>query len=575
MTKPMLSKDEFIDFILKGPENLPGSTVGPPEHSALPEGFEGFESTEIHDTAPEGTATFARRLLEASGFGYPELVERNMVIRSSDPVADYLPDRVSFWPKTPTRPYQTLLFETPLTHKQLLEIPTFRGRKESRLDIVEDALARLVSEALDGFQRGGESVTANVRRGRKEETLCVTSIIDEREAEPVRLVCFGTHNKTTDGLETFQITERTRLWDRTLARDHLGLVYERQFKKLATENWQEAFTTSEERKQAEKLLEICTRKAPSESAIQEGVLDLLDTIAKGFGLRRKPNTPRRLQAFALPPDHDIGIDPEERTRQFGGRNPFSGFTLRDEGNRLLGYIVYPLRAKVDAERLHKHLKANNRFHNVLVVYPDHEQASLELWQGGQQLTGKLRKNHGYKDAADVVNLLSRFFVVSRAKVRRPVELAMELAYRARYLRQLAVRQLDEEPHQGPLRDLYKAFKEALIHDQTEAQFADAFAQTITYGLLAARWIGNDQLVALSERFTRTRALRYLPPASPFLNGLFKSVLSLRLDEQRGRLLWLVDDIADLLDRVDVAFVFGRGDEGSNGEDREFPVSVRD
>ena len=166
-------------------------------------------------------------------------------------------------------------------------------------------------------------------------------------------------------------------------------------------------------------------------------------------------------------------------------------TLRDERSRLLGYIVYPLKSRTDASRLREHLTKNNRFHNVLVVYPDEDQASLELWQGQRQLTGKLRKGQGYKDAADVVNLLSRFFVVSKAKVRNPTELAQELAYRARYLRRLAVKQLEEEPEKGPLRNLYNAFKEALVHDQTEDEFADAFAQTITYGLLTARWTGND------------------------------------------------------------------------------------
>ena len=167
--------------------------------------------------------------------------------------------------------------------------------------------------------------------------------------------------------------------------------------------WQEAFTTTEERKQAAKLLAVCTRKAPRKHDIQESVLNLLDTIAKGFGLRKRPKTERRLQAFDLPPDHDIGIDPEERKSSFGGTNPLGGVTLRDERSRLLGYIVYPLKNATHASRLRKHLRKNNRFHNVLVVYPDEKQASLELWQGGEQLTGKLRKGQGYRDAADVVS----------------------------------------------------------------------------------------------------------------------------------------------------------------------------
>lgn len=559
----MLNRDAFIDFILMGQDKSAATPPEAPAESALPEGFEGFDNAVTQAPPSQPGSSFARCLLEASGFGYAQMVQRDNVIRSSDAVARYLPDRVSFWPKTTTRAYQTLLFEAELSHKQLLAIPAFKARKMNHLDIVEDALARLVSEALEGFQRGGEGVTADVRKGWKEQTLCVVSIVDEREGQAVRLVCFGTQNKSTTGLETFQITEQTRFWDPQLAREHLGLLYERQFKKLEGQDWQEAFTTTEERKQAEKLLDVCTRNSPKEHDIQEGVLDLLDIIAKGFGLRKKPKTERRLQAFALPSDHDIGIDPEERESSFGGQNPFGGVTLRDERCRLLGYIVYPLKTKADATRLRKHLETNNRFHNVLVVYPDEDQASLELWQGREQLTGKLRKGQGYKDAADVVNLLSRFFVVSKAKVKNPTELAQELAYRARYLRRLAVKQLEDEPEKGPLRNLYNAFKEALVHDQTEDEFADAFAQTITYGLLTARWTGNDQLVADGERLTRQTALKHLPAASPFLNDLFKSALSVRLDEQRGRLLWLVDDIADLLDRIDVAYVFGAGDAGSD------------
>lgn len=553
----MLSKDAFIDFILSGDA---ASQVNTPEESALPEGMEGFDTSPVN-SRPD--ASFARRLLEASCFGYAELVQKDNVIRSSDAVARYLPERVCFWPKTSARAYQTLLFETELDHKALLDIPAFRGRKMSHLDIVEDALARFVSEALEGFQRGGEGVTADVRKGRKDETLCVVSIVDKRNGAPVHLVCFGTQNQVSGGLETFQISEQTKFWDPQLARDHLELLYERQFRRLGTKDWQEAFTTTEERTQAEKLLEICTRKAPKEHDIQEGVLDLLDIIAKGFGLRKRPKTDRRLQSFALPADHDIGIDPDERKTGFGGHNPFGGVILRDEKSRLLGYIVYPLQHKADATRLRKHLEKNNRFHNVLVVYPDEDQTSLELWQGTEQLTGKLRKDHGYKDAADVVNLLSRFFIVSKAKVKNPSELAEELAYRARYLWRIAVKQLEEEPEEGPLCKLYNAFKEALVHDLNENDFASAFAQSITYGLLTARWTGNDQLVVDGERFTRQSALKHLPPASPFLNDFFQSTMSVKLDEQRGRLLWLVDDMADLLDRIDVSFVFGAGDVGSD------------
>ena len=554
----MLTKDDFIRHVLgEAPRTKARAAKKDTGHI---EGFD-FADDAADSEATEGSR-FVTPLLQA-GFGDGQGIPRATVIRSSDAVAKYIPDEVRYWPKTPTRPHHTLLIEANLTHRELLAIPAFRSRQLAHLDIAEDAVARLVAEALEGFQRGAEGLDASALKGQKHETLCIVSIIDGREEHAGRIACFGTFNAKTEGLETFFLTRPSSTWDRAEARERLSLIYERQFKKLGEASWQEAFTATDERKQAEKLLEVCTKKNVVEKEIQESILDLLDTIARGFGLRKKPNVERRLQAFPLPGEHDIGIDSEERENKYGGTNPFSGVTLRDDHSRLLGYIVYPLKTKSDAEKLRQHLEKHNRFHNVLVVYPDSNQASIELWQGREQLTGKLRKGQSHKDAADVVNLLSRFFVVSKAKVRNPAELAQELAYRARYLRRLALRQLEDEPEKGPLRNLYNAFKVALVHDQTEGEFADAFAQTVTYGLLTARWLGNDQLATTGDRFTRQSALKYLPAASPFLNDLFKSALSLKLDEQRGRLLWLVDDVADLLDRIDVTYVFGAGDKGSD------------
>jgi len=200
---------------------------------------------------------------------------------------------------------------------------------------------------------------------------------------------------------------------------------------------------------------------------------------------------------------------------------------------------------------------------VLVIYPDGDHAELELWQGKTVLPGKLLKDGAnYSGEGEVVNLLSRFFVVSKAKVKNPVELAEELAYRARYLRRLAIKELADNKKEGPLRKLYTSFKETLIHDQTEEEFADAFAQTLTYGLLTSRWIGSDKLAQSGERFTRQMALKYLPSTSNFLGELFETALFVKLEDQRGRLLWLVDDITNLLDRIDVTYVFGEGDQES-------------
>lgn len=552
-----MDKEQFIEYVLSGgPESVP-ETEPSSKGVVRPKGFagKGFKAKAKKTAEPTNRqSTFAKRLLEAAGFGVPEEVASTTLIRGDDAAARYLPERVFYWPKTSQRPYQTLLFETDTTHRELLEIPAFRKRAMDHLDIVEDALARLVQQALRGFERGGEGVTADIKKGRQEETLCIVSIVDEREAASVRLVCFGTTNAKTSGLETFQITEQTRFWEPQLARDYLALLYQRQFGQLEGNRWQEAFTTSEERKQAQRLIQVCSKGRPKEDEIQECVMDLLDEIAKSFGLRRKPRQPRRLQAFALPPDHDIGIDPDSRATVEVPSNPFRGIAIQDEKNRLLGYIVYCLDQKKDADTLRSRLAEYNRFHNVLVVYPDGTETALELWQGREMLVGKMKKDgpqfHG---ESEVVNLLSRFFVVSKAKVRDPEDLAEELAFRARYLRTLAKRQLDSETSKGHLRKLYNAFRAALIHDQTEDEFSDAYAQTLTYGLLTARWLSKDEYASTGERFTRQNAADHLHLSEGFLRDFYRSAMKATVGQ--SRLEWLLDDIANLLDRVSLDDVF--------------------
>lgn len=135
----------------------------------------------------------------------------------------------------------------------------------------------------------------------------------------------------------------------------------------------------------------------------------------------------------------------------------------------------------------------------------------------------------------------------------PTELAQKLAFHAQYLRHFVIKQLKEK--QKYLHNLYNNFKEALVYDQTEEEFADAFAQTITYGLLTLRLMANDQLLEHGGHFTRQTALNHLPDASPFLNDLFNSALSLRLNRQASHLFKLVDDITSLLDKIDVKGIF--------------------
>ena len=94
-----------------------------------------------------------------------------------------------------------------------------------------------------------------------------------------------------------------------------------------------------------------------------------------------------------------------------------------------------------------------------------------------------------------------------------------------------------------LTDQYEGFKISLIHDITIADFADIYAETIAYGLFAAR-LHDSSL----DSFNRAEALELLPKSNPFLRSLFVYIAGPDLDDRLRR---MIDDLCDVFRACDV------------------------
>jgi predicted helicase len=92
------------------------------------------------------------------------------------------------------------------------------------------------------------------------------------------------------------------------------------------------------------------------------------------------------------------------------------------------------------------------------------------------------------------------------------QLAVEMARLARVIRSRVSAAMTIESPKGPLRRLYKAFQEVLLHDLKEDDFADMYAQSITYGLFAARR-------SRPAGITVENARDIVPETNPFLRDL--------------------------------------------------------
>ncbi|MFN9211477.1 MAG: type ISP restriction/modification enzyme [Betaproteobacteria bacterium] len=167
----------------------------------------------------------------------------------------------------------------------------------------------------------------------------------------------------------------------------------------------------------------------------------------------------------------------------------------------------------------------------------------------QQRNGVLKSDP--EGAHQAERLFQWFLQADVPSIASPRELAERMARVAQLLRELIRQVFAHEGRRGDLHGQYEAFRKVLLADLSVEQFADMYAQTIAYGLFAARCNHSG------AGFTREHAGRELPRTNPFLRKLFNTIAGADLDE---RVAWAVDDLADLLARADMAAIladFGR------------------
>lgn len=177
------------------------------------------------------------------------------------------------------------------------------------------------------------------------------------------------------------------------------------------------------------------------------------------------------------------------------------------------------------------------------------------------------------DIDSLRKLFDRFVREARPEVDGACGLAKRMANIAHIIRDSICFSFENNTASSTLRDLHKAFQEILIPDlkthlpanergnKIIPSFDDMYAQTIVYGLFAARCNHKGPV-----QFTRRMAAYDLPKTNPFLKKLFEQIAGPEIEDDP--FCWAVDDLAHLLDAVDMCAVlrdFGRRSQ------REYPV----
>ena len=137
-------------------------------------------------------------------------------------------------------------------------------------------------------------------------------------------------------------------------------------------------------------------------------------------------------------------------------------------------------------------------------------------------------------------------------IKSAEKLSKLMAQKARIMEEVIQKAIKTNHEDNTLRDQYKAFKEILIHDLDEDTFADIYAQTITYGMFAAR-LHDPNL----QTFSRFEAAQLIPKSNPFLRKLFQYIAGYDLD---NRIKWIVEALSDVFRLTDIsALIKNMGD----------------
>ena len=174
-------------------------------------------------------------------------------------------------------------------------------------------------------------------------------------------------------------------------------------------------------------------------------------------------------------------------------------------------------------------------------------------------TGKLMLHK--ENFAKFENFIRAFAQSEPQSIIKSQKLAEIMASKAKLMAEVIEKILNDTLNPCTFHLEKKEFQEHLIKNISNTDFADIYAQTITYGMFAARLQSSSNFLVREElstgkltlQFDRKVAAELIPKTNPFLRKLFQNIAVFDLDT---RFSWIVDDLAESFRVTDMNAVMG-------------------
>jgi predicted helicase len=151
-----------------------------------------------------------------------------------------------------------------------------------------------------------------------------------------------------------------------------------------------------------------------------------------------------------------------------------------------------------------------------------------------------------EDVDSLGGLLSVYYSFSTPEIRTASALATTLADTTKFSRHILKEVLDRRDRDSiPLESFYEVFRRTLIGSLTEERFVDLYAQTITYGLFAAR------IMAGKAEINKENAWKFIPGNVPLLTHIFHTFVG---PDTPIAMNWIIEDILNVLNKTDIVAI---------------------
>jgi len=143
-------------------------------------------------------------------------------------------------------------------------------------------------------------------------------------------------------------------------------------------------------------------------------------------------------------------------------------------------------------------------------------------------------------------LLRAYYSFSTPEIKTASALATTLGDKTKFSRHILKEVLERRDRDSiPLESFYEVFRRTLIGSLTEERFVDLYAQTITYGLFAAK------IMAGKAAINKENAWNFIPGNVPLLTHIFHTFVG---PDTPVAMNWIIEDILNVLNKTDIVAI---------------------